>query len=99
MTSNDIMNKLNNYVNYLENEGFNVTDIFVKGKPVPAWFIRESFEKYSRMPLLKRFNEVVREIVENVFKHYGIEIQYKDRTDLHTTIRKMFPSYNPRVLL
>lgn len=97
-SSNDIMKKLDEYVVFLENEGFNVTDIYVKGKLVPAWFIRESFERYRRMPLLKRFNEVVREIVENIFRYYKIEIQYKDRTDLHRTIRKMFPSYNPRVL-
>lgn len=97
-SSNEILTKLDEYVIYLENEGFNVTDIMVKGKPVPAWFIRESFEKFKRMPLLNRFNEVVREIVENIFRFYKIEIQYKDRTDLHNTIRKMFPSYNPRML-
>lgn len=97
-SSDEILKKLDQYVNYLENEGFNVTDIFVKGKPVPAWFIRETFDKYKRMPLLKRFNEVVGEIVDNLFRHYRIEIQYKDRTNLHTTIRKMFPSYNPRML-
>lgn len=97
-SSNEILTKLDKYVNYLENEGFNVTDIMVKGKPVPAWFIRESFEKYKRMPLLIRFNEVVAEIVDNIFRFYKIEIQYKDRTDLHNTIRKMFPSYNPRTL-
>ena len=97
-SSNEILKKIDEYVNYLENEGFNVTDIFVKGKPVPAWFIKESFAKYQRLPLLKRFNEVVQEIVENIFKYYQIEIQYKDRTNLHDSIRKMFPSYNPRTL-
>lgn len=97
-SSTEILKKLDEYVNHLENEGFNVIDILIKGKPVPAWFIRESFEKYNRMPLLKRFNEVVREIVNNIFKHYHIQIQYKDRTALHETIRKMFPSYNPRLL-
>lgn len=97
-SANETLKKIDEYISYLENEGFNVTDIFVKGKPVPAWFIRESFEKYKRLPLLKRFNEVVREIVENVYRHYKIEVQYKDRTDLHNVIRKMFPSYNPRIL-
>ncbi|MBW6492081.1 MAG: AAA family ATPase [Lentimicrobium sp.] len=97
-SSNEILLKLDEYVTYLENEGFKITDITVKGKPVPAWFIRESFDKYKRMPLLKRFNEVVREIVDNIFRYYSIEIQYKDRTELHNTIRKMFPSYNPRIL-
>ncbi|MBW6482511.1 MAG: AAA family ATPase [Vicingaceae bacterium] len=97
-SSNEILKKIDEYINYLENDGFKITDIFVKGKPVPAWFIRESFDKYKRMPLLKRFNEVVREIVENIFRFYKIEIQYKDRTELHNVIRKMFPSYNPRML-
>lgn len=97
-SSPEIIKKLDEYVNYLENEGFDVEDIVVKGKPVPAWFIKESFDKYRRMPLLKRFNEVVKEIIDNIYRYYQIEIQYKDRTALHTTIRKMFPSYNPRVL-
>lgn len=97
-SSAQIIKKLDEYVNYLENEGFDVKDIVVKGKPVPAWFIKESFDKYRRMPLLKRFNEVVKEIVDNIYRYYQIEVQYKDRTTLHTAIRKMFPSYNPRVL-
>lgn len=97
-SSPGLLKKIDEYVTYLENEGFKVTDILVKGKPVPGWFIREAFQKYARMPILKRFNEVVNEVVDNVFRFYQIEIQYKDRTELHTTIRKMFPSYNPRVL-
>ncbi|HHN48889.1 MAG TPA: helicase [Bacteroidales bacterium] len=94
----EFLKKIDEYLVWLENEGFRATDIIVKGKPVPEWFIRESFEKYRRMPLLKRFNEVVQEIVDNVYRYYNIEIQYKTRTELHTTIRRMFPSYNPRVL-
>lgn len=97
-SSRELLKKIDEYHIWLENDGFKIIDIFVKGKPVPAWFIKETFEKYSRMPLLKRFNEVVREIVENIHRYYKTEIQYKDRTDLHSTIRKMFPSYNPRVL-
>ncbi len=97
-SSPELLKKIDEYYIWLQNDGFKITDIYVKGKLVPAWFINETFEKYNRMPLLKRFNEVVREIVENIFRFYKVEIQYKDRTALHTTIRKMFPSYNPRVL-
>lgn len=97
-SSPDFIKKMDDYLVHLENDGLEVTDIFVKGKPVPAWFIRESFQKFRRMPLLKRFNAVVQEIVDNVFRFYKIEVTHKDRTDLHSTIRKMFPSYNPRVL-
>ena len=97
-SSSEIIKKLDEYMVYLENEGFAVTDILVKGKPVPAWFIKDSFDRYKRMPLLKRFNEVVREVIDNVFRYYQIEVQYKERTALHAAIRKMFPSYNSRVL-
>ncbi len=97
-SSKELIKKIDEYYIWLQNDGLKVTDIRVKGKLVPSWFIKESFEKYHRMPLLKRFNEVVREVVENVFRFYKIEIQYKDRTELHNTIRKMFPSYNPKVL-
>ncbi len=97
-SSKALIKKLDDYYIWLQNDGFKITDIRVKGKLVPSWFIKETFEKYHRMPLLKRFNEVVGEIVNNVFRFYKIEVQYKDRTDLHNTIRKMFPSYNPKVL-
>jgi DNA helicase-2/ATP-dependent DNA helicase PcrA len=97
-SSPELLKKINEYLVYLENDGFDVQDIMVKNKPIPAWFIKEAFQKYKRLPLLKRFNEVVREIVDNINRYYQIEVQYKDRTQLHTTIRKMFPSYNARVL-
>jgi len=97
-SSSELITKIDEYHVWLQNDGFKITDIYVKGKLVPSWFIKETFDKYNKLPLLKRFNEVVREVVENVYKFYKIEVQYKDRTELHTTIRKMFPSYNPRVL-
>lgn len=97
-SSKELIKKIDEYHIWLQNDAFKIEDIFVKGKLVPAWFIKESFEKYSRFPLLKRFNEVVREVVENIYRYYKVEIQGKDRTELHGTIRKMFPSYNPRIL-
>ncbi len=97
-SSKELLNKLDEYHVWLQNDAFEIKDIYVKGKLVPSWFIKETFEKYNRFPILKRFNEVVREVVENVYRFYKIEVQNKDRTELHGTIRKMFPSYNPRVL-
>lgn len=97
-SSPELIKKMDAYAVYLENEGFEVHDIFVKGKPVPDWFIKESFQRYRRMPLLKRFNEVVREIVENVYRFYKIEVQYDDRRAVHQAIRKMFPSYSVKKL-
>jgi DNA helicase-2/ATP-dependent DNA helicase PcrA len=97
-SSEDLLKKMDEYLLYLENEGFKPEDIMAGRKPVPAWFIKESFQKHHRKPLLSRFNEVVRDIVNNVFIHYKYEIMGKERTQLHTTIRKMFPSTNLRML-
>ncbi|MGM0550676.1 MAG: HelD family protein [Bacteroidota bacterium] len=97
-SSADLLKKIDEYLLYLENGGFQPEDITVGKKPVPAWFIKESFERHNRKPILKRFNEVVTDIVNNVFIHYRYEVMGKERTQLHTTIRKMFPSTNMRVL-
>ena len=97
-SSADLLKKIDQYLLYLENGGFQPEDITVGKKPVPAWFIKESFERHNRKPILKRFNEVVTDIVNNVFIHYRHEVMGKERTQLHTTIRKMFPSTNMRML-
>ncbi|MCA1760213.1 MAG: AAA family ATPase, partial [Bacteroidales bacterium] len=97
-SSAELLKKIDEYLLYLENEGFKPEDIVVGKKPVPAWFITEAFQKHSRKPILNRFNEVVREIVTNVLIQYRYEIMGKERTQLHVTIRKMFPSANLRML-
>ncbi len=97
-SSPGLISKMDQYMVHLENTGFSPETIFINKKPVPDWFIKETFRKYGRMPLLQRFNEVVEEIVQNVRVHYKYEITGKERTALHQTIRKMFPSTNLRML-
>ncbi len=96
--SAELLKKMDEYLLHLENNEFKPADIFINKKPVPAWFIEEKFRQYKRLPLLKRFNEIVREIVDNVLIHYKYEVMGRERTELHTTIRKMFPSTNLRML-
>jgi DNA helicase-2/ATP-dependent DNA helicase PcrA len=97
-SSAGLLKKLDEYLLHLENNAFKPEDILINKKPVPAWFIEEKFKQFSRLPILNRFNEMVREIVNNIFIHYGYEVVGKERTALHTTIRKMFPSTNLRML-
>ena len=97
-SSAELLKKIDKYILHLENDGFKAIDIIVTRKPVPAWLIKEAFDKHNRKPILNRFNEVVREIVNKVFFEYRYEIAGKERTELHTTIRKMFPSTNLRML-
>jgi len=97
-SSTELLKKMDEYLLFLENQGLKPVDIMIRRKPVPAWFIKESFQKHSRKPILSRFNEVVNDIVHNVFVYYGYEVAGKERTELHATIRKMFPSVNLRML-
>lgn len=97
-SSGDLLKRIDDYVLHLENYGFKPYDIIVARKPIPAWFISESFQRHNRRPILERFNEVVRDIVNNISTYYNYDVMYKERTSLHTTIRKMFPSTNLRML-
>lgn len=97
-SSPEILKSLDKYMLYLENEGFQPTDIMVNKRPVPKWFIEEAFQKYNRLPLLKRFNNIVSDVVTNVMVYYKHEVKGKERTELHKTIRDMFPSTNLRKL-
>jgi DNA helicase-2/ATP-dependent DNA helicase PcrA len=97
-SSLDLLKKMDEYVLYLENTGFVATDLNIKRKLIPGWFIEETFRKYKRVPLLARFNEVVRDIVSNVWIQYQYEIAGKERTELRTAVRKMFPSTNIKTL-
>lgn len=47
------------------------------------WFNTEKFKQYNRLPVSKRLNEVVREIVQQIFMHYGVEVTGKERIQLH----------------
>lgn len=94
----DFSKKIDQYLLYLENEGFKATDLFVKRYPVPAWFIEERFQAHSYDPLLVRHNKVVGDIVVNVFKYYKHEVSSAERTEIREAVKKMLPSHNLRVL-
>lgn len=97
-SSSELLIKMDEYLVHLENDGLKVENITIAKKLVPDWFVKESFQKYHRLPISKRFNEVVRDIVDNVFFYYKYQIQGKERTELHKMVRNMFPSTNLRML-
>ena len=96
--SPELLTQMDQYVLHLENKAFHPTDIMVANKPIPGWFIEEKFRQYNKLPILKRFNEIVKEVVHQVFIHYKREVSGGERRKLHTAIRKMFPSTNLRML-
>jgi DNA helicase II / ATP-dependent DNA helicase PcrA len=61
-SSYEFLGKLNKYLIYIENNFFEPMDLRVGKVVVPSPFIHEKFKQYHRIPLLKRFHEVVKDI-------------------------------------
>jgi DNA helicase II / ATP-dependent DNA helicase PcrA len=58
----EFLGKLNKYLIYIENNFFEPVELRVGKVVVPSPFIHEKFKQYHRIPLLKRFYEVVKDI-------------------------------------
>jgi DNA helicase II / ATP-dependent DNA helicase PcrA len=89
---------MDEYLTHVEKTYFSPTDLWVKRYPVPEWFIREKFEAYHRLPLLKRFAEIARDIEENVKFYYGYDIHSAERLDIRKKVTAMFRITNLREL-
>ncbi len=58
----DFLSKLNQYIIHLENNYFTFTELKIGNTTVPFPFILEKFKAYHRIPLLKRYPEVAKDI-------------------------------------
>jgi DNA helicase-2/ATP-dependent DNA helicase PcrA len=65
-SSFSFLGKLNQYIIKLENNFFEPTEIHVAGTVVPWPFIMDRLKAYYRIPILKRFPEVVKDIQQYV---------------------------------
>jgi DNA helicase II / ATP-dependent DNA helicase PcrA len=61
-SSYEFLGKLNKYLIHIENNFFEPIELRVGKVVVPSPFIHEKFRQYHRIPLLKRFYEVVKDI-------------------------------------
>jgi DNA helicase-2/ATP-dependent DNA helicase PcrA len=58
----EFLSKLNQYLIHIENNFFEAIELRIGKVIVPSPFIHEKFKAYHRIPLLKRFMEVVKDI-------------------------------------
>jgi DNA helicase II / ATP-dependent DNA helicase PcrA len=96
--SHAFVSKLEDYVNHVNNNLFNPTDIWVRKNFVPDWFIRERWEGYHRLPPIKRFAEITRDIEDNIRFYYKYEIDAQQRAEIRKAVTGMFRSINIRQL-
>ncbi|MCF8370554.1 MAG: AAA family ATPase [Bacteroidales bacterium] len=97
-SSFDFINKLNEYLVHIENEYFTPTDIVIRKMPVPAWFIEERFKAYHRIPILKRFPEIVKDVIQNIYLYYQYETDTAEKNYIKKEVNSMFRTTNLRAL-
>lgn len=97
-SSHAFIGKLNDYLSYIENHYFTPVDLVVRRNPVPASYIEEKFRSLHRLPLFKRFNEIVANIERDLLFYNRYEINATERNYLRKEVRKMFKITNMREL-
>jgi DNA helicase II / ATP-dependent DNA helicase PcrA len=93
-SSFEFLGKLNRYLIHIENNYFEPTEIRVAGTVVPFPFIQEKFKAYYRIPLLKRFNEVTKDVLQFVRNNVQRKITGSEKSKIWEAIPAMFKMNN-----
>ncbi|GAL85574.1 hypothetical protein Hsw_2837 [Sporocytophaga myxococcoides] len=89
-SSFEFLSKLNQYLLHVENNYFKSTDLKIGQTVVPAHFILQKFKNYHRMPMLKRFDLVVKDIQTFVREAKGQKLTGRDKARIWESIPRMF---------
>jgi DNA helicase-2/ATP-dependent DNA helicase PcrA len=89
-SSFEFLSQLNRYLIHVENNYFKATEIRVSGMVVPGPYIQERFRAWQRMPMLKRFHEVVKEVQQYVRNETQRKLSGSDKTKIWEAIPRMF---------
>jgi DNA helicase II / ATP-dependent DNA helicase PcrA len=89
-SSFEFLSQLNRYLIHVENNYFKATEIRVSGMVVPGPYIQERFRAWQRMPMLKRFHEVVKEVQQYVRNETQRKLNGHDKTKIWEAIPRMF---------
>jgi DNA helicase II / ATP-dependent DNA helicase PcrA len=85
----EFLGKLNQYMIHLENNFFVPQELRVGKTVVPYPFIHERFKKYHRIPLLKRFNEVVKDIQNFVKDDVRRKLSGQEKAQIWEAVPRM----------
>jgi DNA helicase II / ATP-dependent DNA helicase PcrA len=89
-SSFEFLSQLNRYLIHIENNFFKTTELRVAGVVVPAPFIQERFKAWSRMPMLKRLPEVVKEILQYVRNQVQRKLTGQEKSKIWEAVPRMF---------
>lgn len=86
----DFLSTLNKYLIHIENNYFDFTELKVGKVMLPFPFIQERFRAYHRMPLLKRFPEVVRDVSNHLRNIVQRKLTGEEKNKIWQAIPRMF---------
>lgn len=93
-SSFEFLGKLNRYLIHIENNYFEPTEIRVAGTVVPFPFIMEKFKAYYRIPLLKRFAEVTKDVLQFIRNNVQRKLSGGEKAKVWEAIPAMFKMNN-----
>jgi DNA helicase-2/ATP-dependent DNA helicase PcrA len=93
-SSFEFLSKLNQYLIYIENNYFTFTELRVAGIVVPFPFIQEKFRAYHRVPLLMRFPEVVKDVLQYIRNEVKRKVTGHEKSKVWQAIPRMFKMNN-----
>lgn len=89
-SSLSFLHKLDDYIQYVNDNYFEPEDLFVGGRLVPEWFMRERFDEHKYMPIIKRLDKIVNDIEGNIGIYYHYDITPEERREIKIKVYKMF---------
>lgn len=96
--SHELVNKLNRYVAYIENELFVPNDLKAGRYYVPYTFVANKYQAFSRVPLFKRFAVMAQQVAEFLRTTHGSELKAADVNKIEADIKRMLKLSNLRDL-
>jgi len=89
-SSFEFLSKLNQYLIHVENNYFQPEEIRVAGTVIPFPFIQERFRAYHRMPIMKRFPEVIGDILQHLRGLVNRKLTGREKTKVWEAVPRMF---------
>jgi DNA helicase-2/ATP-dependent DNA helicase PcrA len=88
--SSDFLRSLNEYIIYIEKAYFQPKDVEVGSHTVPASFLKQRFEAAHRIPLLKRFARIAKDVEAEAHFRYKYTLKASEKKALLRSITAMF---------
>lgn len=86
----EFLGQLNRYLIHIENNYFTFTELRVGKAVIPFPFIQERFRAYHRIPLLKRFPEVIKDVQSHLRNQVQRKLAGREKTIIAEAVPRMF---------